>query len=308
MTRVLVTGASGLLGIHLALQASRRHSVVGVVHTNDLMGVPFRVQQADLAQPGRPAALLEQVQPQVVVHCAALANLDACEQQPELAWRLNAEVPGELAQACAHAGIKLVHISTDAVFDGLRGDYREEDTPSPAGVYARSKLEGERRVALANPQAVIARVNFYGWSLSGQRSLAEFFYNNLSAGKQVNGFTDVLFCPLLTSDLADVLMAMVAKDLSGLYHVVSRESLSKYQFGCRIAEIFGLDAGLITPTTWRSAGLKAPRAPNLVLRSDKLASALGSALPEQQAGLLRLFAQQRDGLAQQVRLFRRLVA
>jgi dTDP-4-dehydrorhamnose reductase len=306
-TRLLITGASGLLGLNFAVQASSLLSVTGVVHHNELAGVPFSVVQADLAQPKSVADLIKRTSPEVIIHCAALTILDICETQPELAWRLNAAVPGELAAATAQAGVKLVHISTDAVFDGQRGNYTEEDQPNPLSVYARSKLAGEQGVAQANPQAIIARVNFYGWSLTGARSLAEFFYRNLSAGKGVNGFTDVLFCPLLANDLVDLLLKMVEKDLKGLYHVVSAENLSKYEFGCRIARLFNLDEKLITPTSWRAGGLQAQRSPDLTMSTAKLAGALGFRLPDQQAGLQRFHRLFEGGYPQKIRLFRRLV-
>jgi dTDP-4-dehydrorhamnose reductase len=308
--RLLITGASGLLGLNFALQASGNagYAVTGVVHHNELAGAPFSVLQADLARPRAAEELLERTRPEVVIHCAALANLEACEAQPELAWRLNAVVPGELAEATAQAGIKLVHISTDAVFDGQRGDYREEDAPNPLSVYARSKLAGEEAVAQANPQAIIARVNFYGWSLNGTRSLAEFFYRNLSAGKNVKGFTDVLFCPLLVNHLVDLLLKMAEKDLKGMYHVVSAQHLSKYEFGCRIARLFNLNEKLITPASWKDGGLQAQRSPNLTMNTAKLARDLGSSLPDQQAGLQRFRELFDSGYAQQISLFRRLVA
>ncbi len=304
---VLVTGASGLLGLNFAVQAAERHQVTGVVHHNELVGAPFEVVQADLAQPGVAARLLEQVRPEVVIHCAAMANLEACQAQPELAWRMNADLPGELAIAAAQRHIRLVHISTDAIFDGQHGNYKEGDQPHPLGIYAQTKLAGEGWVAQANPQAIIARVNFYGWSLRGTRSLAEFFFRNLSAGKGVNGFTDVLFCPLLANDLADVLVEMLNHDLSGTYHVGSSESLSKYEFGCRIARLFNLDEVLITPTSWRAGGLQAERSPNLTMSTAKLAGALGHDLPGQQAGLLRFRQLYEDGYSQRISLFRRLV-
>jgi dTDP-4-dehydrorhamnose reductase len=310
MKRLLITGASGLLGLNFALQAAgdARYAVTGLVNHNELAGVPFSVVQADLARPNAVAEMLESTRPELVIHCAALANLEACEAQPELAWCLNAGVPGDLAAATAQAGIKLVHISTDAVFDGQGGDYKEEDTPNPLGVYARSKLAGEEAVAQANPQAIIARVNFYGWSLNGTRSLAEFFFRNLSAGKNVKGFTDVLFCPLLVNHLVNLLLKMVEKDLKGLYHVVSSEHLSKYEFGCRIARLFHLDEKLITPTSWKAGGLQAQRSPNLTMNTGKLARDIGSSLPDQQVGLQRFRDLFDSGYAQQISLFRRLVA
>ena len=194
-----------------------------------------------------------------------------------------------------------MHISTDSVFDGTRGNYHEEDTPNPLGVYSRTKLAGEFAVAEADPTAIIARVVLYGWSVTGKRSLAEFFYNNLSAGRQTNGFTDVFFCPLLANDMAHLLIDMLAKSLSGLYHVVASEHLSKYEFGVRIAQRFGLDASLIKPISVQEAGLKAARSPNLILRTDKLTRDLGEAPPGINSGIEKFYNLYESGYARKIK-------
>jgi dTDP-4-dehydrorhamnose reductase len=196
-----------------------------------------------------------------------------------------------MAAAARGVGAVMLHISTDAVFDGVQGDYAEDDRTNPLNVYAATKLRGEQAVLAANPAAMVARVNFYGWSISGQRSLAELFYNQLSAGKTMFGFTDVFFCPLQVELLGEVLLRMAQIELSGVFHTVSSETLSKYDFGCRVAHLFGLDASLIQPVSWKDAGLKAVRSPNLNLRTARLAAALGQPLPGQSAGLDR-FQQQ----------------
>ncbi len=299
--RLLVTGASGLLGINLALDASAQHTVVGLVHSHALNDAPFETLPADLSRPESIARVLEHARPDAVVHAAAMASLDACEAQPELAWRVNAESPGWLAEACRKRGARLLYVSTDAVFDGTRGGWREEDEPNPLSVYARSKLAGERAVLEAYPQAIVVRVNFYGWSLNGQRSLAEFFFNHLSAGRQMMGFTDVFFCPLLANHLAGVLVKMLAQGLNGVYHAVSRECLSKYDFGVALARRFGLDETLIRPASVAEAGLAAARSPDLRLSSAKLANALGEALPDQASGLERFFVLYQQGYAERVR-------
>jgi dTDP-4-dehydrorhamnose reductase len=296
--RILITGASGLLGLNLALETTNRHTVFGTVHQHALKTDAFTVLQTDLLSPGAVERLLDQTHPDWVIHCAALANLDACEADPLLAKRLNTELPHTLANHVARSGARLIHVSTDSVFDGLRGDYTEEDAPSPRSVYSRTKLEGEQAVAQADPDAIIARVNLYGWSLTGNRSLAEFFFNNLSLGKSVMGFTDVFFCPLLTNHLAHIFISMFEKKLSGLYHVVSPECLSKYDFGLRLAHRFNLDGTLIKPTSVTQSGLKASRSPNLTLRSDKLAQALGEPLPRQSTGLDGLFTLYQQGYPQ----------
>jgi dTDP-4-dehydrorhamnose reductase len=296
--RILITGASGLLGLNLALETTRRHAVFGTVNHHALKTDAFTVIQTDLLAPGAVERLLERTQPDWIIHCAALANLDACEADPLLAQQLNTDLPRTLASHVARSGARLVHISTDSVFEGLRGDYSEEDIPTPVGVYSHTKLNGELAVAEADPTAIIARVNLFGWSLTGNRSLAEFFFNNLRLKKHVMGFTDVYFCPLLANDLAHIFLRMLEENLSGLYHVVSSESLSKYDFGLRLAQRFNLDGTLINPTSVTMSGLKATRSPNLTLRSDKLSLALGESLPRLSTGLDRLYTLYQQGYPQ----------
>jgi dTDP-4-dehydrorhamnose reductase len=296
--RILITGASGLLGINLALETAHQHTVFGTVSQNALKTDAFTVIQTNLLVPGAVENLLDKVQPDWVIHCAALANLDACEADPLLAKQLNTELPRKLANLVARGGARLVHVSTDSVFDGLRGDYSEQDEPHPIGVYSQTKLDSERAVLEADPKAIIARVNLIGWSLMGNRSLAEFFFNNLSQGKPVMGFTDVCFCPLLANDLADIFVRMLALELHGVYHVVSSEALSKYDFGVRLAHRFDLDTNLISPTSVREAGLKARRSPNLSLRTDKLAEALGATLPRVSTGIIKLYTLYQQGYPQ----------
>jgi dTDP-4-dehydrorhamnose reductase len=298
--KVLVTGASGLLGLNLGFQAAGRYRVTGVVNSNSLTHAPFEVVSADLGIPGTFARILERARPDFVIHAAALANIDDCEKNPNLSGRLNAELPGEVAETCAQHGLGLLHISTEAVFDGMQGGYVEDDAPNPQGVYARDKLAGELAVAAGYPQAAIARVNFYGWSLLGKRSLAEFFFNNLQAGQRVNGFTDVLFCPLLANDLSDLLLEMLEKGLRGTYHVLSRESLSKYQFGVQIAQRFALDASLISPISVLDGGLAAKRSPNLSASVAKLEAALGHPTPAQAEGIEKFYQLFRQGYPQRV--------
>jgi dTDP-4-dehydrorhamnose reductase len=304
--KILVTGASGLLGLNLALMGMEAHTIVGVDRSK-LSGTPFELIKADLLDPEVEHHLLDTIQPDAVIHTAALANLEACEEQPETARLLNAELPGELADACAKRGIQMMHISTDAVFDGARdGVYTEEDTPNPQGVYACTKLEGERNVLSASPEAAVVRVNFFGWSLSGTRSLPEFFINNLSAGKQAQGFTDVFFCPMFVGDLGGILLKMLAKPLNGIYHVVGSESLSKYDFGVAIARRFGLDESLIQPVSVEESTLKARRSHNLRLSVHKLSTALGEPIPGFSTGLDKFYTQYQQGYPQKLRSYQQV--
>jgi dTDP-4-dehydrorhamnose reductase len=233
--------------------------------------------------------------------------VDLCESDPDTARLLNSDLPGELADACAKRSIQMVHISTDAVFDGTKdGIYFETDTPNPLGVYARTKLLGEEKVLSANPDAVVARVNFFGWSLTGTRSLPEFFINNLSAGQKVNGFTDVYFCPLFVGDLAEALLKILNKELSGIYHVVGSEALSKYDFGLSIARKFGYDETLVIPKSVEESGLKARRSHNLRLSVHKLSTALGEPIPGLSTGIEKFYTQYQQGYPQKMRSYQQV--
>jgi dTDP-4-dehydrorhamnose reductase len=299
--RLLITGSSGLLGLNLALDAMDSHHVIGV-DRDKLASVPFELINADLLDPDAVHRIVAESKPDAVIHCAALANVDTCESDPELAYKLNTDLPARLADVCARRSVRLIHISTDAVFDGQKdGVYVESDSPNPQGVYAQTKLDGERAVLQVNPLAIVARVNFYGWSLSGKRSLAEFFVNNLGNGKNVNGFTDVLFCPMLVNHLGGVLLTMLEHELRGLYHAVGAQALSKYQFGIEIARKFRLNESLISPQSVDKSSLTARRSHNLWLSTHKLSTDLNMSLPEFSTGLDEFYSQYQQGYPQKIR-------
>jgi dTDP-4-dehydrorhamnose reductase len=300
--RILITGASGLLGANLALEATALgHKVYGQAHQRRLQTSAFTALAADLTEKGAAERLFEQARPEWVIHCAALADLEACQKDPGLAEYLNTWVPGELAEVCRQGGARLLHVSTDAVFDGRKGSYREDDVPNPLNVYAQTKLDGERVVAEVDPQALIARVNLFGHSPSGHRGLAEFFLYNLIDGKPLKGFTDVVFCPLLVNDIARIFFRMLEKGLSGLYHVFGSECLSKYDFGVRIARRFGLDPGLIAPVSVQAGGLDVARSLDLSMDVHKLSTDLGQSPPSFSPMLARFYALYQQGYPQRLR-------
>jgi len=299
--KLLITGASGLLGINLATEAMREHEVFGV-DRGKLQSAPFPVIKTNFYNSHAFDSVLDSTKPDWVINCSALANLEECERHPDQAKILNTDLPRELAEDCAKRNIKFIHLSTDAVFDGTKeGEYTEEDEPNPQGVYSQTKLDSERAVQEVNPQAIIARVNFFGWSLGGRRSLGEFFVNNLSEGKNVNGFTDVIFCPMWVNHLSQTLIEMLEKNLHGIYHVVGAQAMSKYQFGVEVTRRFGLRESLIEPQSVERSALTARRSHNLWLSIHKLSTDLGHAVPDFSTGLDGFYTQFQQGYPQKIR-------
>ncbi len=303
MARILITGASGLLGLNLAQETMNTHDITAV-DRGKLINAPFKILNGDLLNTGTLDSAIDSAQPEWLINCAALADLEACENNPDLSRRLNIDLPAQMAKACKARGISFVHISTDAVFDGEKdGFYTEEDTPNPLGVYSQTKFDGEQAVFAEDSNAIVARVNFYGWSLSGRRSLAEFFHHNLTNNKSMSGFTDVRFCPMLVNDTARTLIKMLQKNLSGLYHVVGPQAMSKYQFGVEIARRFSLKESEISPKSILSSNLTARRSHNLWLSTHKLSTALGESLPEFSTGLDEFFTQYQQDYPQKIRSY-----
>jgi len=267
----MITGSDGFLGANAAAYLETRANVIGITR-----------QQHDLTKPETLAQEITETKPDYLLHTAAIANHTLCEDRPDLAEAVNAEATKVIARACEHAGTKLIYISTDAVFSGqptatkLAGNYLETDPPNPRTVYGESKLRGEN-LAQQETNPLIIRTNFFGWSPTGQRSILEFFVNELRANRTVNGFTNVTTTSLYTQTLMDYIFQL--KDNSEIFHVTSSDVITKYEFGIKVAEVFNLDETLTVPT-------ESPDNKDLSLNTIKLAKALGTAIQTQNEGLL----------------------
>lgn len=276
--RLLVAGAGGFLGTTFTREAiAAGRTVAGAFYTRQPAGsrTLARVVNVDLSRPAAARALLRDVKPAWVVNCAGFTSVDDCERDPERARLLNVELPQALATACAEVGAGLVHFSTDSVFDGNRGNYTEDDAPSPLNVYARTKLEGERAAIDALPDTLVIRTNFIGLSPARRTGLADWLAGRFESGQRISGFTDCVFAPLLANDLARTTMEMMTLGLYGLYHLAASDSSSKYEFARLLGAALGCDSDLVTPANVATAGFVAPRPLNTSLSSSRAESALG---------------------------------
>ena len=300
--RILITGASGLLGANLALEAlDAGHDVVAVWNQHPLKLSGVDSCGVDLAQPGEAEALLQEKKPDVVIHCAAATNVDACEREPEMARRLNADMTRDVARASRAAGSYMIHVSTDAVFDGVKGNYAEDDAPNPINVYAASKLAAEVAVEAEDPSAAIVRTNLFGWNAQAKFSLAEWFLDRFGKGEPFNGFDDVWFSPILVNDLARILFAVSERRLAGIFHIAGRDCMTKYEFGCQIAHIFDQDAGILTAVSVDDVSLTAPRSKKLCLRIERIQAAISAQMPSIRSGLERMYALEENGYRNRLR-------
>jgi dTDP-4-dehydrorhamnose reductase len=285
---LLVTGASGLLGASVLLHArGLGREVVGICHRHPLRIPDVKMSAVDLTNRSATREIIMDARPGGIVHCAAATNVDWCEDHPAEAARINVETSAFLAELAQELNARMIYVSTDSVFEGNQGNYSETDEPAPVNIYAQSKLRGEDEVFRHMPGALVVRTNIYGWNAQDKQSLAEWILSQLETGQQVRGFSDIYFCPMLANDLADLLLMMLDRGLSGLYHVVGEQRISKYEFARRVAATFQFDPEQVKATRSEEAKLRAPRPLDISLSTEKIRLALGREMPAVEAGLQR---------------------
>lgn len=305
MSRILITGASGLLGISCVLAALERgHSVVAAVHQNLFACEGVEVVQKDLTDLDLLTTLEKLVRIDWIINCAAATDVEWCEKNQKAAFRINSEFPRVLAHVAYSFGARLLHISTDAIFEGV-GRATEFDPVLPLNVYAETKLAGEKNVLDVFPSSLVVRTNIYGWNLQQKRSLSEWILGELEAGHDIDGFFDLKFNPILANQLAEILFDMMETPSSGIYHVAGSETCTKYDFALRIADLFRLDANLVHKVDSATVANRAPRPKDCSLNTDRICKLLGRPMPSIQDGLHQFRVLRENGFSEKLKSMRR---
>ncbi len=254
----------------MAEEARRRDHEVVATHRGPAPPRPAAAwKPLDLRDREAIRALVHETRPDVVVNAAALTDVDACEDHPEEAQVVNALAPAALASAAKSLGARFVHVSTDYVFDGT-GPATEATEPNPVNVYGRTKLDGERRVLQVQPGALVLRMSaVFGWNRASPKPNAVTrILEGVEGGTEVRLFQDQRVTPTYAKNGAAAMFDLVGLGSRGLFHVASRECVSRYEMGQAIVEAFGIPGAKLLPVAMRSIALRAPRpaAPCLVVK------------------------------------------
>jgi len=273
--KLLITGASGLYGSKLAEHALSKQHQVYSVHSQHpaTRGIPV---QLDITDKEKVQAEFQKVQPEVVVHAATMTDVDKCELNKELAWKINVDGTRNVAQAAKASNAFLLYISTDYVFDGEKGCYRETDQPSPISYYAYTKLKAEEYVKDHLSDCCIARPSvIYGANpAAGKINFALWLLNKLKNKEQAKVFVDQWNSPTLNTSLADMTLEVAERKLTGVYHLSGASRISRYEFALSLAKTFGLDESLLVPTALKDFSFPAKRPRDSSLNTAKAEHAL----------------------------------
>jgi len=244
--KILLTGASGLLGNAYAEAATRRgHTVIALYNSTEpaARGIEQSIQ-IDAQDFEQLTALAMELWPDAIVNCAAISSPADVDADAKLAEKINVALPRHLSQLSTHLGARFLHISTDMVFDGHSAEpYRSTDMPCPTNLYGQTKLMAEREVLKHNPEdPVVLRIPILmGNSVTGQRSLHEKLLAAIARGETPNLFCDEIRQPCSASNVAEVLLELTERrDLHGIFHWAGAETMSRFEMAQRILKHFDL--------------------------------------------------------------------
>lgn len=257
--RLLVTGASGLLGHQLVKKAlDKGHEVYAAYKDTQVsFGKPIRV---DLTEQTAIFEVIGKIKPQAVIHAAAYTDVDGCETNKDLALRVNAEATKHIAMATAEINAHVIYVSTDYVFNGEKGLYVEEEQPNPINYYGYTKLKGEEYVKQYAESWCIARPSvIYGWSQTEKLNFATWIINSLKRRKEIKVLVDQYVSPTLNINLAEMLLEIAEKRIRGILHTAGANRVSRYDFALECANTFNLFADVIKPARIGEISWKAKR-------------------------------------------------
>lgn len=226
-------------------------------------------------------------QPRVIINCAAMTNVDACESDKQTASALNVKVVENLVRACSITEAHLIHFSTDYVFNGEKGPYTETDLPDPINYYGRTKLAGENAILTSKIPSTIIRTNIvYGHLPGVKKDFVTWVRDSCAEGTPISVVNDQFGNPTAAADIAAATMRIMEKGRTGIYHVAGPEYLDRFSFACRIADFFGVDASCIKPQTTAELRQPAKRPLRAGLVTLKAETDLGIRLTRIDDGLL----------------------
>lgn len=269
-TKILITGSNGMLGKDIVqlLTLDRSYDVFGLNRKHDTSLAEGKSVVCDITNFNELKMTVEKIQPDIIIHCAAMVDVEGCENNKEYADKINVDSTRQLATFKPES-TKFIYISTDSVFDGQDGSYDEDTTKNPINYYAKTKSLAETVVESVN-RNIIIRTNIYGFHKDKGKSLVEWALNELLESRKIFGFNDVYFNPVYTKQLARIVFELLKINYIGIIHVGTDNSISKYEFLRRLALKFKVDPKFVGSISVDDISFNAKRPKNTSLSTRKL--------------------------------------
>ncbi len=281
MKKILITGSNGLLGQKLVdlYRQYPQYEIVATARGDNRLPFQegYQYEQMDITKRENVLEIVSKHKPDTIIHTAAMTNVDQCEIEKEACWAQNVYALEYLVEACAKNNCFLLHVSTDFIFDGKAGPYKEDALANPISFYGWSKYAAEKIVSNSSIKWAIARtVLVYGIAHDMSRSnIILWVKNSLESGKNIKVVTDQWRTPTLAEDLAKGCFLIVEKEADGIFNISGKDLLTPYEMAIMTADYFGLDKSLITQADSSTFTQTAKRPPRTGFDLTKSASLLG---------------------------------
>lgn len=270
--KILFTGGSGLLSVCWSRYICSDFDVYLALHERSIELPNTTSLKLDLSSYDAIFAAFKEIKPSYIVNSAALTNVEYCEKNYEHALQVNTLLAINIAKACDSLGIKLIHISTDHIFDGSSSFYTEVSKPNPINAYGATKLQAEIGLQAVSQNHLIIRTNFFDIGTSYRRSFSDWITDNLLKYEDIYLFTDVFYTPIHVFYLSSYVHQLLVSNCKGIFNVVGPKRLSKYDFGIQLAKMFALDLNLIHPISIEDRSDLIPRPRDMSLDNAKMIS------------------------------------
>ena len=269
--KIIITGASGFLSWHLLQALEPDAEIFCISRTKPNANRPYTFLPCDITDYITLGNYFEDIEPDAVIHTAAISDANLCQQDKEKSYAVNVEATKNLAGLCCDYNIPFVFTSTDLVFDGLKGNYTEEDSPNPVNAYGEQKAIAEQEVTRIYPPATIARLPLmFGYAEAGNSNYLQKFVQGLKQGQPAKLFTDEYRSVCGATSVSKGIIQLLG--YAGVIHIAGPEKLSRYQFGLLAAEAYKLDKTLLQRCLQADVQMAAPRPPDVTLNISKAIS------------------------------------
>ena len=278
MKKVLVLGSNGMLGQNFLKRFYKDYEVTGVSLEKENLSKIQDMQyfSLDLTERKEIQTIINKVSPDIIINCAAFTDVDGCEDIKAECWEVNVHILENIFECNFNKKPILVHISTDYIFDGRDGSYRENDLPNPQGEYARSKMAAENIIKAAELEYIIIRTQvLYGHGKQVRLNFATWVIDQLKKENKIKVVDDQIGCPTYALDAAEAVFRLLENKAYGIYHVSGAEKISRYDFALKIADIFQLDSSFIERARTEELKQKSPRPMDSSFILDKLVNYTG---------------------------------
>ena len=277
--KILITGSNGLLGQAITSIFSRESDLELIqtsVEDKSYLDFGQNYRTLDITVKDDVKRIVEFYEPDVIINCAAFTNVDKCETERELTWKINVDGVKNLIIAARRSNSKIIHFSTDYIFDGKNGPYSEDSLPNPVSFYGREKLASENALVTSDVKFTIVRtLVLYGIGNNVKPNFALWMLEELRNNRPVNIVTDQISNVTMIDDLAFGVLKITEKDCTGIYNIAGADILSRYDFTMKMCDVFHLNKELVLPITTAKLNQSAPRPLKSGLTTLKMESELG---------------------------------